>query len=150
MNITRTDFICVPTQDYEKSSKFYGETLGLPFSKQWGSMPAGEYETGSLTLALGVLLLLAGSTIAPTFATAYAMVDLLAPRGTATEAFAWLATASAVGLSLGAAGAGGVVDLSGPAAAFAFGGLAAAIAATVAVLRARTLPGTPIPQGATT
>src|SRR5256885_11042684 len=52
MNITRTDFICVPTQDYEKASEFYGAVLGLPFSKQWGNMPAGEFETGSLTIAV--------------------------------------------------------------------------------------------------
>ena len=50
--VTGTDFICIPTQNYEESKKFYGEVLGLPFSKQWGSMPAGEFETGSLTLAL--------------------------------------------------------------------------------------------------
>jgi predicted enzyme related to lactoylglutathione lyase len=52
MEITGTDFVCVPTQDYEAASKFYGETLGLPFAKQWGDMPAGEFETGSLTIAV--------------------------------------------------------------------------------------------------
>jgi predicted enzyme related to lactoylglutathione lyase len=50
--VSGTDFICVPVKDYEASAKFYGEVLGLPFSKRWGSMPAGEFETGSLTLAL--------------------------------------------------------------------------------------------------
>ncbi len=50
--VTKTDFICLPTQDYEKAKQFYGETLGMPFSKQWGDFPAGEYETGSLTIAL--------------------------------------------------------------------------------------------------
>jgi len=50
--ITGTDFITQPVQDYEKAAKFYGETLGLEFSKRWGSMPAGEFETGSLTIAL--------------------------------------------------------------------------------------------------
>jgi periplasmic copper chaperone A len=50
--ISGTDFITVPTQDYERAAKFYGETLGLEFSKQWGSMPAGEFETGNLTIAL--------------------------------------------------------------------------------------------------
>jgi catechol 2,3-dioxygenase-like lactoylglutathione lyase family enzyme len=47
-----TDFVTVPTQDYEAAAKFYGEVLGLPFAKRWGEMPAGEFETGSLTLAL--------------------------------------------------------------------------------------------------
>jgi catechol 2,3-dioxygenase-like lactoylglutathione lyase family enzyme len=52
MNITGTDFICIPTRDFEASSKFYGETLGLPFGKRWGNMPAAEYETGTLTIAI--------------------------------------------------------------------------------------------------
>jgi predicted enzyme related to lactoylglutathione lyase len=46
------DFITVPTRDYEKAREFYGGVLGLPFSKQWGSMPAGEFETGTLTIAV--------------------------------------------------------------------------------------------------
>ena len=50
--VTGVDFICVPTRDYEKASEFYGGVLELPFSKRWGDMPAGEFETGTLTLAL--------------------------------------------------------------------------------------------------
>jgi catechol 2,3-dioxygenase-like lactoylglutathione lyase family enzyme len=50
--ISGTDFVCVPTRDYEAAAKFYGEVLGLPFAKRWGSYPAGEFETGSLTLAV--------------------------------------------------------------------------------------------------
>jgi catechol 2,3-dioxygenase-like lactoylglutathione lyase family enzyme len=46
------DFIAVPTRDWEAARKFYGETLGLPFGKQWGSMPAGEFETGTVTVAV--------------------------------------------------------------------------------------------------
>jgi uncharacterized protein YcnI/predicted enzyme related to lactoylglutathione lyase len=50
--ISGTDFITVSTQDYERAAKFYGETLGLEFSKRWGEMPAGEFETGNLTIAV--------------------------------------------------------------------------------------------------
>ena len=50
--ISGTDFITVATQDYERAAEFYGETLGLEFSKRWGDMPAGEFETGNLTIAL--------------------------------------------------------------------------------------------------
>jgi catechol 2,3-dioxygenase-like lactoylglutathione lyase family enzyme len=46
------DFIAFPTKDWEASRKFYGETLGLSFGKQWGEMPAGEFETGTVTIAL--------------------------------------------------------------------------------------------------
>ena len=50
--ITGTDFITLATRDYEAAAEFYGNVLGLEFSKRWGSMPAGEFETGNLTLAL--------------------------------------------------------------------------------------------------
>ena len=52
MNITGVDFIALPTQDFAAAEKFYGEVLGLERSKQWGDMPAREFETGSLTIAL--------------------------------------------------------------------------------------------------
>ena len=52
MNVTGVDFVCVPTQNWEQSKDFYGDTLGLERSKQWGDMPASEFETGSLTIAL--------------------------------------------------------------------------------------------------
>lgn len=50
--ITGTDFICIPTQDFERARRFYGETLGLPELKTWGDMPAVEFETGNLTIAV--------------------------------------------------------------------------------------------------
>lgn len=52
MKVTGVDFITVPTQDFEKAEQFYGDVLGLERSKQWGNMPAREFETGSLTIAL--------------------------------------------------------------------------------------------------
>ena len=52
MNITGVDFITVPTSDFDKADEFYGDVLGLERSKQWGSMPAREFETGSLTIAV--------------------------------------------------------------------------------------------------
>src|SRR5918998_4516641 len=52
MDINGVDFITVPTRDFEKASEFYGTALGLPRSKRWGSMPAAEYETGTLTIAV--------------------------------------------------------------------------------------------------
>jgi predicted enzyme related to lactoylglutathione lyase len=52
MTVTGVDFVTVPTRDYDKASEFYGKVLGLPFSKRWGNMPAGEFETGTLTIAV--------------------------------------------------------------------------------------------------
>src|SRR5829696_10343403 len=97
---------------------------------------------GSL-IALGAVVVLAGTTIAPTCASAYAMVDRAAPAGTTTEAFAWLATAVAIGTSAGAAVAGAVADSAGPVPAFVLAATAAGAGAVVTALRARTLTPTP-------
>jgi catechol 2,3-dioxygenase-like lactoylglutathione lyase family enzyme len=50
--ITGTDFITVATRDFDAARAFYGDVLGLRRSKQWGSMPAIEFETGNLTIAV--------------------------------------------------------------------------------------------------
>jgi catechol 2,3-dioxygenase-like lactoylglutathione lyase family enzyme len=50
--VTGTDFIIVGTRDLDAAVKFYGETLGLERGKQWGKMPAHEFETGNLTIAV--------------------------------------------------------------------------------------------------
>jgi predicted enzyme related to lactoylglutathione lyase len=52
MDVTGVDFITVPTRDFDKASEFYGGTLGLERSKQWGDKPAAEFETGTLTIAV--------------------------------------------------------------------------------------------------
>ena len=52
MKVEKTDFICIPVKDFESSKDFYENTIGLEFSHTWGSMPAGEFETGNLTIAL--------------------------------------------------------------------------------------------------
>jgi catechol 2,3-dioxygenase-like lactoylglutathione lyase family enzyme len=52
VNVTGVDFIAIPTQDFDRAAAFYGDVLGLERSKRWGDMPAGEFETGSLTIAL--------------------------------------------------------------------------------------------------
>ncbi len=50
--ITGTDFITVATKDFDAAIGFYGDVLGLPLSKRWGDMPAAEFETGNLTIAV--------------------------------------------------------------------------------------------------
>jgi predicted MFS family arabinose efflux permease len=107
-----------------------------------GALTAGHLAlipaAGSV-LALGAVLFLAGAAISPTEAALYAMVDHAAPGGTITEAFAWLATAMAVGGALGAAGAGALIDGAGPTAAFALAGGAGALAILTIMLRSGTL-----------
>ena len=50
--VTGVDFVTIPAKDIDESAHFYGTVLGLPFVKQWGSMPAKEYQAGNLTLAV--------------------------------------------------------------------------------------------------
>lgn len=95
-------------------------------------------------VALSVVIVVAGSMIAPILATAYAMVDTATAAGTMTEAFTWLATASAIGTSLGAAAAGAIADTAGVPAAFIVAGLGGLLAALLTVSRRRTLAADPI------
>jgi catechol 2,3-dioxygenase-like lactoylglutathione lyase family enzyme len=50
--VTGTDFVAVATRDIDRAERFYRDVLGLPLSKRWGRMPAAEFETGTLTLAV--------------------------------------------------------------------------------------------------
>jgi predicted enzyme related to lactoylglutathione lyase len=50
--ITGVDFVAVPTDDFEASVAFYGETLGLPLTARYGQMPGAEFQAGNLTLAV--------------------------------------------------------------------------------------------------
>jgi predicted enzyme related to lactoylglutathione lyase len=50
--VTGVDFVIVPTQDIELAVDFYENVLGLERSKQWGELPAHEFETGNLTVAV--------------------------------------------------------------------------------------------------
>ena len=48
--ITGVDFATVPVKDYPAAVEFYGQTLGLEHSVDYGKIPGGEFETGNLTL----------------------------------------------------------------------------------------------------
>lgn len=50
--ISGTDFITIGTRNIDAAADFYGGVLGLTRSKQWGDMPAIEFETGNLTIAV--------------------------------------------------------------------------------------------------
>ena len=50
--ILGTDFITVGTTNFDAAREFYGTVLGLRESKRWGKMPAAEFETGNLTIAV--------------------------------------------------------------------------------------------------
>jgi predicted enzyme related to lactoylglutathione lyase len=50
IEIQRVDFISIPTQDIERSKRFYGETLGLEHERD---TPIGaEFRAGQVTLGI--------------------------------------------------------------------------------------------------
>lgn len=99
--------------------------------------------TGS-ELALAGVLLVAGASISPMYATVNATVDRVAPNGMKTEAFAWLTTAAGTGAALGAAFTGVVAEELGAPAAFLLAGAAGALATAIVATRARTLSVAPV------
>jgi predicted enzyme related to lactoylglutathione lyase len=48
--VTGVDFATVFVKDYPAAVEFYGKTLGLEQSADYGKTPGGEFETGNLTL----------------------------------------------------------------------------------------------------
>ena len=50
VSVSGVDFITVFVKDYPAAQEFYGGLLGLEHAVDYGRIPAGEYETGNLTL----------------------------------------------------------------------------------------------------
>ena len=48
--VTGVDFVTVFVRDFPAAKEFYGGTLGLECSVEYGKTPGGEFETGNLTL----------------------------------------------------------------------------------------------------
>ena len=96
--------------------------------------------TGGLALPLlgwslpsmAVLAFVAGLAIAPVVMSAYGLVDAVAVRGTAAEAFSWITTAVFAGFSLGMAVGGTLIDTYGAKASFVLGTAAAAVGVLLA------------------
>lgn len=90
-------------------------------------------------LALGMLA--AGALITPQSTTHSAAIELVAPRGTAAEAFGWVLTSVTLGLAIGQSISGYLVEHSGPPAAFLAAGVTGIIVAgLVWLLRGRMRP----------
>jgi MFS family permease len=95
----------------------------------WGAAHAA-LALGTGAFSLGVLLFLAGLSIAPTLVVSNSMLDVLAPAGTLTEAFTWTTAGMTAGIAAGAALAGAIVESASPSLAFGLlggGGLVAAL-----------------------
>jgi predicted MFS family arabinose efflux permease len=86
-------------------------------------------------------MLLAGGLITPQTTGHSLVVEVVAPRGQATEAFGWVVTAITVGGAIGQSVAGQLVQASGPAAAFVVGGTSGLALAVILWCRRRSVEG---------
>ncbi len=84
--------------------------------------------------SMAVLAFLAGVPIAPVVMAAYGLIDAVAKRGTAAEAFAWISTAVFVGFSAGMALGGTLIDAYGVRASFLLAVAAVSVGATLVAL----------------
>ncbi|MFE0644850.1 MFS transporter [Streptomyces sp. NPDC058877] len=93
---------------------------------------------GNLPL-LAVALFVAGLSIAPTMVTTMALVEAHVPRTKLTEGMTWTSTGLAIGVALGSAAAGWVVDASGAEAGYVVPVVSGALAVAVGLLGNRRL-----------
>jgi MFS family permease len=85
------------------------------------------------------LALLAGVTIAPTFAAGNELVGHVAPPAALTEAYTWPLTTMVAGVAIGNAVAGGIIELSSWRVSFAIAAAVGALGAVIAWSRRDTL-----------
>jgi len=98
-------------------------------------------------LTMALLVVIAGLPIAPLIASRNQLVERVAPRGTATEAFTWPLTALVAGVSIGAAVSGALVEEYSWAIAVVAAVAASAAGAALLFARRDTLaPGLPTPR----
>jgi MFS family permease len=90
-------------------------------------------------LTMAFLVVIAGLPIAPLIASRNQLVERVAPRGTATEAFTWPLTALVAGVSLGAAASGAIIEEYSWAAAVIAAVAASAAGAALLFARRETL-----------
>ncbi len=88
---------------------------------------------------LAVALFVAGLAIAPTMITTMSLVEEHVPRAQLTEGMTWVSTGLAVGVALGSAVSGWVIDAAGADAGYGVPAVAGAVAVAVGFLGYRRL-----------
>ena len=96
---------------------------------------------------MGGLLVLTGLALAPLATTEYALVDRLAPAGTATEAYSWQIVANVTGAAAGSFIAGVLAEEASVEWALATAGIACAAGFAVALAGRRSLRPTVVAGG---
>ncbi|HEY5483960.1 MAG TPA: MFS transporter [Propionibacteriaceae bacterium] len=90
-------------------------------------------------VALGLIGVLVGATVAPTLINGNSLVGRLVPNGRLTEGLSWMGTGIGIGASIGSSISGGVIDRAGYHGGLVTVVIFAALAALVALASSRTL-----------
>jgi MFS family permease len=90
-------------------------------------------------LALDAACLVAGMAIAPTLIAAYAILEQQAPPHRTTEAMAWLSSTISVGVAVGSAVVGHIIDAAGAKAGYAFAASCGALTVAICLAGRRRL-----------
>jgi MFS family permease len=93
----------------------------------------------SSIVALGLVGVLVGATVAPTLINGNSLVGRLVPHGRLTEGLSWMGTGIGIGASIGSSVSGAVIDGAGYRGGFVIVVIFAALTALVALLSSRTL-----------
>ncbi|WP_376768881.1 MFS transporter [Amycolatopsis acididurans] len=80
---------------------------------------------------LAIAMVVAGAMVTPQSATHSTAIELVAPKGTAAEAFGWVLTAVTLGIAVGQSISGYLVEHHGPYASFLTAGAAALVISAV-------------------
>lgn len=105
--------------------------IGLVLIMSIGTAAVAATENLAL---LGLFLALTGVASTPALVVAYLAADDLIPAAGRTEATTWVSTANNVGVALGAAAAGALIEHSGPGSALLFGATTLALTAALLLL----------------
>jgi predicted MFS family arabinose efflux permease len=113
----------------------------------WRSGPRRRFAVGQVVMAatllplpfvgsvpvLAVVMFLAGLAISPTLIAGFSLVEAEVPASRLTEGLAWISTALNIGVSMGAAVAGPVIDSAGASPGFVVAVVCGLLAAVVCV-----------------
>jgi MFS family permease len=93
-------------------------------------------------VTLDLSMLVAGLTISPTLIAGYSLIERQAPEDRRTEAMSWLSSTISVGVAIGSAAVGHLVDTTGPRAGYIFAAGCGVLAVIVCLLGQRGLRAT--------
>jgi predicted MFS family arabinose efflux permease len=121
-------------------------SLRLPFLLGVFALLVAPMAIPSSLWGLALLSLVAGMWITPQSTTHSTSIDLVAPAGSATEAFGWVVTAVTIGLAAGQSASGYLVEHVGVWSSFLASSVAGLLIALAVFARRRTLAEQPSAQ----